>query len=190
MYAIPEAVMPSPPGLGSSITVGGRSRRSTSPRGRRSPRREQPAHQFSAAGKRPITNPQARARRIVAHRRWDGEYQLVGAPVQVLRSAVVNPRQPEQLLASVGPASFLCQFAKPVRQLSIVFAGRGVVGIIGHVARSGSAQRINARLKGILQREQRDGKIRGGQLGSVTSALGSSCILTPSSRRTCEPAHI
>jgi hypothetical protein len=48
MYAIPEALTPSPPGLGSSITVGVRSRLSASQRGGRSPRREQPAHQLGA----------------------------------------------------------------------------------------------------------------------------------------------
>jgi hypothetical protein len=125
---------------------------------------------------------------MVARRRWGGG-QPVGAPIQVRRAAVVNPGQPDQLLASVGPSRFLCQFAKPVRQLAIVFAGRRVVGIIGHDARSVSAQRVNAPFKSILQREKRDGEIGGGQLGPVTSALGSSCLLAPGSRRSCEPAH-
>ena len=45
----------------------------------------------------------------------------IGAPVQGLRSAGVNSRQPQQLLASVGPARFTCQFAEPVCQLSLAF---------------------------------------------------------------------
>jgi hypothetical protein len=73
--------------------------------------------------------------------------QLARTPVEVLRAALVNPRQPEQLLASVGPARFLCQFAKPVRQLSIVLAGRRVVGMIGHDGRNVAHNALTLALK-------------------------------------------
>jgi hypothetical protein len=170
-HIVPLAAAPMP----SLICNGRRSRTrrlKMSGNGRLALARDQSRCLVPAAGNRPITDPEARARAQAGP--LTGECQLVGAPLQVLRAAVVNPRQPEQLLASVGPARFLGQFAKPVCELSIVLAGRRVVGIIGHDARSDSAQHLNVRFKGILQREQRDREIREGQLGPVTSALGSS----------------